>query len=225
MQETSWQMSNKWANMKKISVAFSWWKLISRLYLSLQTESESWVTFIFIKIEQTVVVSWCISCWCFHVKQINSKSENRICKSNSKNLSCLLLSCGNQTASWCQHLSLWIYENPKGRKQITHFPSSLTLILVLSKLFSSVFILLILFVLLFIMIKNSCSVKYVQLCNHMTIAHQAPQSMGTLQVRILEWVAISFSRRSSWSRDQSQVSWIAGRFFTIWATMKAPKNI
>ena len=39
---------------------------------------------------------------------------------------------------------LWIYENPEGRKQITHFPSSLTLTLVLSKLFPSVFILLIL---------------------------------------------------------------------------------
>ena len=30
-----------------------------------------------------------------------------------------------------------------------------------------------------------------------TVAHQAPLSMGTLQARILEWVAISFSRGSS----------------------------
>ena len=36
--------------------------------------------------------------------------------------------------------------------------------------------------------------------------------------RILEWVAISFSRESCQPRDQSQVSWIAGRFFTVWAT-------
>ena len=44
-----------------------------------------------------------------------------------------------------------------------------------------------------------------------------------LQVRILEWVAISFSRGSSQPRDQTQVSCIAGRFFTIWATWEAPK--
>ena len=37
---------------------------------------------------------------------------------------------------------------------------------------------------------------------------------GILQVRILEWVAIPFSRRSSQPRDQTQVSHIAGRFFT-----------
>ena len=41
------------------------------------------------------------------------------------------------------------------------------------------------------------------------------------QARILEWVAIPFSEGSSWHRDQSQVSSIAGRFFTIWATRKA----
>ena len=40
---------------------------------------------------------------------------------------------------------------------------------------------------------------------------------GILQARILECVAISFSRESSWSRDQTQVSCIAGGFFTIWA--------
>ena len=41
---------------------------------------------------------------------------------------------------------------------------------------------------------------------------------GILQVRILEWVAIFFSRGSSWNRDQTQVSWIEDGFFTIWAT-------
>ena len=40
---------------------------------------------------------------------------------------------------------------------------------------------------------------------------------GILQARILEWVAISFSRGSSWTSDRTQVSFIAGRFFTIWA--------
>ena len=41
---------------------------------------------------------------------------------------------------------------------------------------------------------------------------------GILQVKILEWVAISFSRESSWPGDQTQVFNIAGRFFTLWAT-------
>ena len=41
---------------------------------------------------------------------------------------------------------------------------------------------------------------------------------GILQARILEWVAIPFSRGSSQLRDQTQVSCIAGRFFIIWAT-------
>ena len=41
---------------------------------------------------------------------------------------------------------------------------------------------------------------------------------GILQARTLEWVAISFSRGSSWPRDQTQVSCIAGRHFTLWAT-------
>ena len=42
-----------------------------------------------------------------------------------------------------------------------------------------------------------------------------------LQARILEWVAISFSRDSSWRRGWTWVSCIAGRFFTIWATREA----
>ena len=39
---------------------------------------------------------------------------------------------------------------------------------------------------------------------------------GIPQVRILQWVAISFSRGSSQPRDQTQVFCIAGGFFTIW---------
>ena len=41
---------------------------------------------------------------------------------------------------------------------------------------------------------------------------------GIFQARILEWVAISFSRGSSQPRDQTQLSYIAGWVFTIWAT-------
>ena len=46
--------------------------------------------------------------------------------------------------------------------------------------------------------------------------HQVPLSMGILQARILEWVAIPSSRGSSPPRDRTQVSCIAGGFFTIW---------
>ena len=41
---------------------------------------------------------------------------------------------------------------------------------------------------------------------------------GISQARILEWVDISFSRRSSWPRDWTLVSCIIGRHFTVWAT-------
>ena len=40
---------------------------------------------------------------------------------------------------------------------------------------------------------------------------------GILQVRILEWVAFPFSRGSSWPRNWTRVTCIAGRFFTNWA--------
>ena len=40
------------------------------------------------------------------------------------------------------------------------------------------------------------------------------------QTRILEWVAIPFSRRTSWSRDQTRVSCTGDRFFTRWASQE-----
>ena len=55
-----------------------------------------------------------------------------------------------------------------------------------------------------------------------TVACQAPLSMEMiLQARILEWVAISFSRGFSWPGDQTHVFSIASRFFTEWATREA----
>ena len=44
---------------------------------------------------------------------------------------------------------------------------------------------------------------------------------GILQARILEWVAISYSRGSSRPRNRTRVSCIAGRFFTNWAMREA----
>ena len=45
---------------------------------------------------------------------------------------------------------------------------------------------------------------------------------GVFQARVLEWVAISFSRGFSPPRDRTPVSCIAGRRFTVWATREAP---
>ena len=44
---------------------------------------------------------------------------------------------------------------------------------------------------------------------------------GILQVPVLEWVVIPFSRGSSQPREGTQVSFIAGEFFTSWATREA----
>ena len=57
--------------------------------------------------------------------------------------------------------------------------------------------------------------SYVQLfATAWTVAPQAPLSMGILQARILEWVAMPSSRGSSQPRDGTQISCIVGRFFT-----------
>ena len=54
------------------------------------------------------------------------------------------------------------------------------------------------------------------LCDPINCSPPGSSFHGILQ----EWVAIPFSR-SSWPRDQTLVSCIAGEFFTIWATRKA----
>ena len=48
-----------------------------------------------------------------------------------------------------------------------------------------------------------------------TVAYQDPLSMRILQVRILEWSAMPSSRGPSQPKDQTHVSCIAGRFFTM----------
>ena len=63
--------------------------------------------------------------------------------------------------------------------------------------------------------------RHVQLCDPMDCSPPGSPVHGILQARILEWVTIPFSRGSSWPRDQTWVSCIAGRFFTIWATREA----
>ena len=63
-------------------------------------------------------------------------------------------------------------------------------------------------------------VKVAQLCP--TLRNPMDYTVHViLQARILEWVAFPFSRGSSQPRDQTQVSCIAGRFFTRWDMREA----
>ena len=58
------------------------------------------------------------------------------------------------------------------------------------------------------------------LCDSMDCSLPGSSIHGIFQARPLEWVAISFSRRSSWPRDWTQVSHIVGRCFMVWDTME-----
>ena len=52
------------------------------------------------------------------------------------------------------------------------------------------------------------------LCDPMDCSLPSSSVHGILQVRKLEWVAISFPRGYSWPRDSTLISYIAGGFFT-----------
>ena len=67
----------------------------------------------------------------------------------------------------------------------------------------------------------SHSVVCAILCNPMPCSPPGSSVCETLQSKLLEWVAISFSRGSSQPRDWSGVSHITGRLFTDWATREA----
>ena len=59
------------------------------------------------------------------------------------------------------------------------------------------------------------------LCDTVECSPPGSSVHGIRQARILEWVAISFSRGSAQPRDRTQVSHIAGRRFNLWATREA----
>ena len=59
------------------------------------------------------------------------------------------------------------------------------------------------------------------LCDPMGCSLPGFSIHGIFQARVLEWLAISFSRGSSRPRDWTQVSRIGGRRFNLWATRKA----
>ena len=59
------------------------------------------------------------------------------------------------------------------------------------------------------------------LCDPMDCSLSGFSVHGIFQARVLEWIAISFSRGSSGPRNRTQVSHIAGRCFIVWATREA----
>ena len=59
------------------------------------------------------------------------------------------------------------------------------------------------------------------LCDPMDCSLSGSSVHGIFQARVLEWIAISFSRGTSWPRNRTWVSHIAGRHFTVWATREA----
>ena len=59
------------------------------------------------------------------------------------------------------------------------------------------------------------------LCDPMDCSLPDSSIYGIFQARVLEWVAISFSRASSQPRDRTRVSCIADRCFNLWATREA----
>ena len=69
-----------------------------------------------------------------------------------------------------------------------------------------------------VLVAQSCPT----LCDPMDCSLPGSSVYWILQARILELVAIPFSRGSSRPRDWTHVSCIAGRFFTVWATSEAP---
>ena len=72
--------------------------------------------------------------------------------------------------------------------------------------------------------ESEVSQSCLTLCDPMDCRLPGSSIHGIFQARILKWVAISFSRGSSWPRDWTQISCITGRFFTFWATGRAQEN-
>ena len=68
-----------------------------------------------------------------------------------------------------------------------------------------------------VLVAQSCP----NLCDPIDYSSPGSSVHGILQTRILEWVAIPFSRGYSQPRDWTRVSCIAGRLFTLWATREA----
>ena len=66
--------------------------------------------------------------------------------------------------------------------------------------------------------------SWLTLCDPMDCSLPGSSVHGISQARILEWVAFSYSRGSSWPWDQTHISCIAGEFFTNSATWEVPRR-
>ena len=62
-------------------------------------------------------------------------------------------------------------------------------------------------------------------CDPMDCSPPGSSVHGILQARILKWVAMPFSRGSSWPRNRTRVSCIAGSFLTDWAMRESFTHI
>ena len=69
-----------------------------------------------------------------------------------------------------------------------------------------------------LVVKSEIAQSCPTLCDPMDCGLPGSSVHGIFQARILEWVAISFSRGSSTPRNQTWVSCMVGRHFTVWAT-------
>ena len=78
----------------------------------------------------------------------------------------------------------------------------------------------------FLFTQNESESEVAQWC--LTLCHLMDCSLPgfsvhwIFQARVLEWVAISFSRGPSWPMDRTQIACIVWRRFTLWATREAP---
>ena len=77
---------------------------------------------------------------------------------------------------------------------------------------------------LFLVESLSCSVLLVDSFHLVDCSPQASSVHGILQARILEWLAIPFSGRSSWPWNRTSVSCIAESFFFFFFTKKLPRK-
>ena len=57
------------------------------------------------------------------------------------------------------------------------------------------------------------------LCDPMDCSLPDSSVHGIFQAIVLEWIAISFSRGSTWPRGRTRVSHIVDRHFTVWANL------
>ena len=76
-------------------------------------------------------------------------------------------------------------------------------------------------ILIIVKVKMLVAQSCLSLCDPMNCSLSGSSVYAILQAKILEWIAIPFSRGSSLPKDQTLISCIADRFFTIWATREA----